>query len=205
LAALDLCQTHTCPCGATVDALGLHALSCKRNAGRIQSHAYINDLIYKALTRASVPAVKEPQGLVRVDGKRPDGLTSVPRQSDRCATWDVTVVDTLAASYVLQSAVNAASAAEIAASRKESKYSSHIYEFFPVAIETLVPLSASSQICLSEIDRRIAQRTSDPRETAFLFQRISVAIQRFNAVCLENTFELTDASGVESLRPNASV
>jgi hypothetical protein len=127
-----LCQTHTCPCGATVDALGSHALSCKRNAGRIQRHAYINDLIYKALTRATVPAVKEPQGLVRVDGKRPDGLTLVPWQSGRCATWDVTVVDTLAASYVLQSAVNAASAAESAASRKEAKYStlSHSYEFF---------------------------------------------------------------------------
>jgi hypothetical protein len=184
-------------------------LSCKRNAGRIQRHAYINDLIYKALTRATVPAVKEPQGLVRVDGKRPDGLTLVPRQSGRCATWDVTVVDTLAASYVLQSAVNAASAAESAASRKEAKYSTlcHSYEFFPVAIETLGPLSASSQIFLSEIGRRISQRTSDPRETAFLFQRISVAIQRFNAVCLANTFELADkpTSGVESLRPNASV
>jgi hypothetical protein len=146
-----LCQTHTCPCGAIVDALGSHALSCKRNAGRIQIHAYINDLIYKALTRATVPAVKEPQGLVRVDGKRPDGLTLVPWQSGQCATWDVTVVDMLAASYVLQSyvlqsAVNAASAAEMAASRKESKYStlSHSYEFFPVAIETLGPLSASS-------------------------------------------------------------
>jgi hypothetical protein len=109
--------------------------------------------------------------------------------------WDVTVVDTLAASYVQQSAINAASAAEIAASRKEAKYStlSHSYRFFPVAIETLGPLSASSQIFLSEIGRRIAQRTSDPRETAFLFQRISVAIQRFNAVCLANTFELADA------------
>jgi hypothetical protein len=202
-----LCQTHTCPCGATGDALESHALSCKRNAGRIQSHAYISDLIYKALTIATVPAVKEPQGLVRVDGKRPDGPTLVPWPSGRCATWDVTVVDTLAASYVLQSAVYAASAAEIAASRKESKCStlSHSYEFFLVAIETLGPLSASSQIFLSEIGRRIAQRTSDPRESAFLFQRISVAIQRFNAVCLAHTFELTDASGVESLRPNASV
>lgn len=191
-----LCQSHTCRCGATVDALGSHALSCKRNAGRIQRHAYINDLIYKALVRAAVPAVKEPQGLVRVDGKRPDGLTLVPWQSGRCATWDVTVIDTLAASYVMQSAVNAASAAEVAASRKEAKYStlSQSYQFFPVAIETLGPLSASSQIFLSEIGRRIAQRTSDPRETSFLFQRISVAIQRFNAVCLANTFDISDAS-----------
>jgi hypothetical protein len=120
---------------------------------RIQRHAYIDDLIYKALIRATVPAVKEPQGLVRVDGKRPDGLTLVPWQSGRCATWDITVIDTLAASYVLQSAVNAASTAYIAASRKEAKYSNlcHSYRFFPAAIETLGPLSASSQIFISEI------------------------------------------------------
>jgi hypothetical protein len=131
----------------------------------------------------------------------------MPRQSGRWATWDVTVVDTLAASYIQQSAVNAASAEEIAASRKEAKYStlSHTYEFFPTATATLGPLSASSQIFLSEIGQRNAQRTSDSRETAFLFQRISAAIQRFNAVCLANTFDLADASGVESLRPNASV
>ena len=191
-----LCQTHTCQCGATVDALGSHASSCKRNAGRVQRHAYINDLIYKAMLRAAIPAVKEPQGLVRGDGKRPDGLTLVPWQSGRCATWDVTVIDTLAASYVAQSAVNATSAAEVAASRKETKYNSlsQSYVFYPVAIETLGPLSASSQTFLSEIGRRITQRTSDPREASFLFQRISIAIQRFNAVCLANTFERADAS-----------
>jgi hypothetical protein len=74
-----------------------------------------------------------------------------------------------------------------------------------VAVETLGPLSASSQIFLSEIGRRIAQRTSDPREKVFLFQRISVAIQHFNAACSANTFELADASGVELLWPKASV
>ena len=29
--------------------------------------------------------------------------------------------------------------------------------------------------------------TGNPRETAFLYQRISVAIQRYNAMCLANT------------------
>ena len=83
------------------------------------------------MIRAGIPAVKEPQGLVRVDGKRPDGLTLVPWQSGRSATWDVTVVDTLATSYITQSATNAASAAEAAASRKTAKYStlSHSYHF----------------------------------------------------------------------------
>ena len=45
---------------------------------------------------------------------------------------DVTVVDTLATSYIAQSTTNAASAAEAAASRKTVKYStlSHSYHFY---------------------------------------------------------------------------
>jgi len=35
--------------------------------------------------------------------------------------------------------------------------------------------------------------TADPRETTFLYQRISVAIQRFNAVCLANTFTVSES------------
>ena len=34
-----------------------------------------NDLIKRALGTAQVPAIREPQGLSRQDGKRPDGLT----------------------------------------------------------------------------------------------------------------------------------
>ena len=82
-----LCEAHQCPCGATADSLGQHALTCKKNRGRIQRHAWLNDLILRALIRADIPAVKEPQGLSRNDGKRPDGLTLVPWQSGHCATW----------------------------------------------------------------------------------------------------------------------
>jgi len=33
--------------------------------------------------------MKEPHGLVRDDGKRSDGLTLLPWNSGRSATWDV--------------------------------------------------------------------------------------------------------------------
>ena len=39
-----------------------------------------NDVIARALTAAGVPVTKEPVGLVRIDGKRPDGLTLIPWQ-----------------------------------------------------------------------------------------------------------------------------
>ena len=40
----------------------------------------MNDIIVRSLSSAGIPASKEPTGLTRRDGKRPDGLTLVPRQ-----------------------------------------------------------------------------------------------------------------------------
>jgi len=86
--------------------------------------------------------MKEPHGLVCDDGnsvgKRPDGLTLLPWNSGRSATWDVTVVDTLGNAYLQQSAITSASAAETAAVRKRNKYSSlsSTHDFFPVALES---------------------------------------------------------------------
>jgi len=83
----------------------------------------------------------EPHGLVRDDGKRPDGLTLLPWNSGRSAAWDVTMVDTLDNAYLQQSAITGASAAETTAARKINEYSSlsSTHDFFPVALETLAP------------------------------------------------------------------
>jgi len=175
-----LCEADQCPRGATADPLGQHALTCKKNPGRIQRHAWLNDLILR-----------------RNDGKRPDGLTLVPWQSGHCATWDVTVVQTLAASYVSQSAVQAGSAAAAASDRKIAKYSnlSSSHLFLPVAVETLGALADDGHRFIQEIGRRAALSTADPRETTFLYQRISIAIQRFNSICLSNSFSISESSG----------
>jgi len=53
-----------------------------------------------------------------------------------------------------------------------------------VAVETHGPLSDEAHSLIAEIDRSATLCTADPRETTFLYQRISMAIQRFNAVCL---------------------
>ena len=59
-------------------------------------HHNIIDLIYWDLIRAGVPSTKEPSGLSRTDGKRPDGLTLIPWQWAKSLIWDVTVADMLA-------------------------------------------------------------------------------------------------------------
>ena len=38
-----------------------------------------------------MPSTKEPTGLLRGDGKRPDGLTLVRWQAGKCLTWDAVI------------------------------------------------------------------------------------------------------------------
>jgi len=49
-------------------------------------------IIWRAFGAAGIPAVKEPSGLDRQGGKRPERLTLI-----RSLVWDVTVVSPLAA------------------------------------------------------------------------------------------------------------
>jgi len=67
-----------------VDPLGQHALSCKKQSGRVQRHAWLNDLIHRSLIRAETPAVKELQGLSRDDGKSPDDWYHGSRDAVPC-------------------------------------------------------------------------------------------------------------------------
>ena len=108
------------------------------------------------------------------------GLTLIPWQDGKPLTWDVTVVSTLAGSYLHSTSHSAGSAAETASIRKEYKYSSlppeHLFQ--PVATETLGPLNASAVNFLSEAGRRLTSLSGDLRETSFLFQRLSMLIHR---------------------------
>ena len=148
---------------------------CKQAPGKIARHQAVNDTVARAISAAGVPITKEPVGLTRLDGQRPDGLTLIPWQGGKSLTWDVTVVSTLADS---------------ASVRKESKYSTLPSDliFQPIAMETRGPLNASALNFLSEVGRRLSSVSGDSRETSFLFQRLSVIVQRFNSVLILDSF-----------------
>jgi len=59
--------------------------------------------------------VKEPAGLSRDDGKRPDGVTLLPWAKGKPLAWDVTVPDTYADSHLADMATTAGAAADKAA------------------------------------------------------------------------------------------
>lgn len=180
---------HTCRCGAAVNRLGQHGLSCSRSAGRIPRHQNINDVIRRALATAGVPAILEPNGLTRDDGKRPDGLTLVPWRIGRALVWDATCVDTLAPSHLHGTSTEAGAAANNAENLKRHKYSviSSTYIFEPFGVETLGPWGHRAHHLFREISKRLVEATRDPRAGGYLAQRISLAIQRGNAASILGT------------------
>jgi len=98
----------------------------------------MNDIIFRAIKRAQVPAIKEPVSLMLGDNKRPDGTTLLPWARGKPLAWDVTVPDTSAESHLANTAATPGAVANQAAQQKTDKYcslqSTHI--FCPVAIET---------------------------------------------------------------------
>ena len=61
--------------------------------GEVHPDSHLNDIIWRAMKRAQIPAVKEPVGLMLQEGKRPDGTTVLPWPRGKPLAWDVTVPD----------------------------------------------------------------------------------------------------------------
>jgi hypothetical protein len=123
----NLCTPHVCKCNTKVDEIGIHGLSCSKSSGRFSRHTEINSIVNRALTSIHVNSTLEPNGLSRDDGKRPDGMTLLPWiNKGQPLVWDITIVDTLADSYVLKTSEVSGFTTEMACKRKHSKYNSII-------------------------------------------------------------------------------
>ena len=74
----------------------------------------------------------------------------------------------------------------MAAQAEEKKRSKYLHlasdhSFTPVAIETSGVIGPQSLVFLHELGRRLEQTTGEAKSRAYLFQRLSIAIQRGNA------------------------
>jgi len=59
-------------------------------------------------------------------------------------------------------------------------------------METLGPMNDLAYELFEILGRKITDVSGDSREVSFLFQRLSVIIQRFNAALFHDTFTLHD-------------
>jgi len=132
----------------------------------------------------------------RTDGTRPDGMTLIPWRAGKPAAWDVTVVCNSAVSYASfnSSARQTGATAEYAANRRTAKYvslaGSHL--FFPIAVENQVALKEEARQLLYDLGGWMSASSGDNREVHFLFQRVSVVVQRFNSVLLHDSFSVAN-------------
>ena len=61
---VPICRPHLCvSCGANVEALGVHGLSCCFSKGRHSRHAALNDILKRTLESAKIPCHFKPSGL----------------------------------------------------------------------------------------------------------------------------------------------
>jgi hypothetical protein len=181
---IPMCHPHTCVCGSPVDKFGNHGLSCRMLAGTIPRHTELNAILKRALASAHVNSILEPAGMSRDDGKAPDGMTLVPWSRGKCLVWDATCADTTCKSYVQATSRAAGAAAERREILKRSKYRflENNYIFCPFAVETLGTFGVEALNLVKDLGKRIREVTGEPRSRLFLTQRISIAIQRGNAI-----------------------
>ena len=117
-----LCHPHSCPCGAAVDALGHHGLSCQRSAGLQLRHRLINDIIHKESPESRGGGQQASQAGLLVGSSHASwrGQRWFPGLKRRkCLAWDATTPDTLAPSH-LPSTCTTAGAAAAAGSSDEN-------------------------------------------------------------------------------------
>ncbi|KAF0295532.1 MFS-type transporter SLC18B1 [Amphibalanus amphitrite] len=108
-----------------------------------------------------------------------------------CLAWDATCVNTYADSHVLAAATSAGTAAREAEVKKRKKYDdlTQRFHFEPLAFETSGACGPSTKVFVRELGARIASVTEDRRETAWLWQRLALAVVRGNAASILQTAE----------------
>ena len=92
--------------------------------------------------------------------------------------------DTLTPFHLCSTAAEAGSEAEEKKSVQVPVNRSLYHTFISVAVETLGPMGPEVKSFLLDLGRRLRQHTGEPRSTSYLIQRISMAIQKGNAVAM---------------------
>ncbi|KAJ4429682.1 hypothetical protein ANN_21883 [Periplaneta americana] len=157
-----------------------------------------------SLTSCGILSLLEPPGISRADGKRPDGLTLIPWSRGKSLIWDSTCVDTLAPSHLPNTSRHAASAAELAVKKKIRAQIAIVADASflnptttPFAVETFGPWRHDAKVLVSQISQILISITGDRRCTTYLRQRLSIAIQRGNAMSVLGT--LPESSPLDEL------
>jgi len=115
--------------------------------------------------------------------------------------WDVTVPDTYAEAHVANSSRQAGAAANLAANNKVTKYNqlTRTHVFYPVAIETACTWHHQAIELVKEIGNTPPASLAIQRIRRYLFQQLSMALRRGNAVSFQSTFTASESVAIRYL------
>ena len=119
-----------------------------------------------------------------------DGVTLIPWKQVKCLAWDVTMPDTYAQSHLPTTATNVGHTADKSAVSETQKYQSILqtHLFTPIAIETAGVWNSQARKFVKELGKRITTATVAIKETSYIFQQLSLAIQRGNMLSFIGSF-----------------
>ena len=116
--------------------------------------------------------------LLRGNNNCRDGFTLVLGRADDALTWGATVVDTFASSYISSTSSTPGGAAEAAATRKLSKYSTISQSILILgALEIMEPINTEGLGFSDELSNRLIS----------VFQWLFVLVQWFSMVAFHGT------------------
>ena len=150
-----------------------HGFSCRKSAGHHHRHSAVNDIIHRALVAAHVPSRLEPSGLYRSDAWYINCPMEVwPTSSVGCNVYRYFCT------ILLHNCCNT------------SEHLDSCHFFIPVAIETTGVFGPRTTEFLKELGCRLRQVFGEANSSAYLTQRLSVAVQRGNAASVLGTMKV---------------
>ena len=102
----------------------------------------------------------------------------------------------MALSYIAATSTRAGDAANQAEAAETLKYAEleDRFCFVPIGFETFGAWGKSATTLIADITRRVVERTGEPGSGEFLRQRLSLEIQRGNAVSILDTTDMPKGS-----------
>ena len=155
----------TAPCSVCAspveDGYGDHQVSCRGNRDLIRRHDSLCDVIFAAAQSTALAPWKEVAALIPGSCARPADVFLPQWDGGRPAALDVTVISSLQALTVADTAVIQGSALGVAEAHKWALHAAACHQvgvgFFPVAVEVLGGWSPTASSIIRSIGRQLGQ------------------------------------------------
>ena len=127
---------------------------------------------------------------LRIDAKQHSSVMSYSFKGGKALALDATYADSFSASNLYTTILNPGSASSAVKDLNRRRYPQLVadFQFVPMAIEMSWIIGSVGCSLLTDIGCHILRPTNVPRQTSYIFQHISVAIIRSNALATTSSF-----------------